>query len=197
MLAAVYTGRVTVDTAGVVISVILAVATFSYVLLTYSMASAMQANLEQTKELFKLRRKPDIIRIIENEIDPLLADLWTHRNTFNADGLNAYDSWGHPEKRPIFDRHPELESRFERPDVAASLSQEVDVDAGDVYAYYHSLKQSQEMHSRAVTDLSMVLLEHIDDLGINSDEVQAYAKSALAIERSGYIETGGGHRMTM
>jgi len=184
VLAAVFTDDISVDTAGVVISGILAVATFSYVLLTYSMASSMDENLEQTKELFKLRRKPDIIRIIKNEIDPLLAELWSHRNTFNADGFNEYDSWGSM-NGTLYNRHPELESDFERPDIAASLSQEVDVNNGDIHVYYRSLEQYQETYNRAVSELSMELLRGVDSLGIDSDDVKAYAESALAIEPIG------------
>jgi len=180
-LAGVYCGVLTVQTASLLVSSLLAITTFAYVLLTYSMATTMKDEMEHSKEVFKLRRKPDIIKIIREEINPLLNELWQHRRTLDANGMHAYDAWG---TDPMYERVPQLETEFENPANAAALSNETDVNAGDVYKYYHTLNEYRDSHDRAVYELQLTILndEHVN---VDSDSVEDYAKSALAIEPIG------------
>ena len=180
-LVGVYCGVLTVQTASLLVSSLLAIATFAYVLLTYSMATTMKEEMEHSKEVFKLRRKPDIIKIIREEIDPLLNELWQHRRTLDANGMHAYDAWG---TNPMYERVPGLETEFENPSNAAALSNEIDVNAGDVYKYYHTLNEYRDTHDRAVHELQLAILSD-DQVNVDSDSIEDYAKSALAIEPIG------------
>jgi len=181
VLAGVYCGVLTVQTASLIVSSLLATATFAYVLLTYSMATTMQDEMQHSKEVFKLRRKPDIIKIIQEEIDPLLNELWQHRRTLDAHGMHAFDAWGNG---PEYVRVPELETEFENPTAAAALSNEIDVNAGDVYKYYHTLNEYRDTHDRAIHELQLAILND-DHVNTDSESAEAYAKSALAIEPIG------------
>lgn len=181
VLAGVYSNGLTVQTASLIISSLLAIATFAYVLLTFSMASTMRDEMEHSKEVFKLRRKPDIIKIIQEEIDPILNELRQHRQSLDARGMHAFDAWG---TDPMYERAPDLETGFDNPLHAAALSNEIDVNAGDVYRYYHTLNEYRDMHDRAVNELQLEILDD-GQININTESTKEYAKSALAIEPIG------------
>lgn len=150
------------------------------------MAGAMRDEFEHSKELFELRRKDDIISVIKEEIRPLFREIRTHSSSSNASCVEVYDEYAVDENTTL-QRLPELETQFESPCHAAVLSKEVDVDAGDVYRYFYNVDQYIQKHEDAVADLSMVIVENSDDLGINADYAESYAKSALAIEPIGEI----------
>lgn len=155
VLASVYCGALTVQKASLIVSSLLAIATFAYLLLTYSMATSMRDEMQHSKEVFKLRRKPDIIKIIQEEIDPLLSELWQHRRTLDAHGMHAYDAWG---TDPMYERVPELETEFDKSTAAAVLSNEINVNTGDVYKYYHTLNEYRDTHDQAVHELQLTIL---------------------------------------
>lgn len=181
ILGAYFFNVVNTDTARLLVSSILAVATFAYVLLTRSMAITMREEMELTKKQLKHRRKSDIIQIIQEEIQPVMTDVRRIRETFKGSGLRKG-----PDEETIgdetYDRLPEISTKFDRPQDAAWFSDEVDVDAGDVYKFYHTVQKYQEVYNNAVLALTMVILQNTESLDMNEDSTRAYAKSALTLE---------------
>lgn len=172
------------STASLIVSAILAVATFGYVLLTFGMASAMKQQNEHAEQSLKLQRKPDIVKIIDKEIQPRLNEIHRHSTTFNASAIDAYDHHQIDDTTAV-ERFPELETEFSSPQHAAMIFDEVDVSAGDVYMYYQKVSEYCDAHDRAVNDLELLLTEQIDDLEIVSNHAREYAKSAFALEPTG------------
>ncbi|WIV66569.1 hypothetical protein [Natrialbaceae archaeon AArc-T1-2] len=183
VLLGVFAEVITIDTAAFTVSSLLAIATFGYVVLTYSMAKSMEDEMEHSKEVFKLRRKDDIISVIENEVRPVLIDVRRNRSTFNANDIGQYDST--MIDGAMYHRLPRLDMSFDDPGEPATLSKEVDVNAGDVYHYFHTVKKYRDTYDKAVHELSMCILENHDDLPIDTDKTQEYAESALSLEAIG------------
>lgn len=174
---------VTGSTASLIISAILAIATFGYVLLTFEMAGAMKQQTEHAERSLKLQRKPDIVKIIEEEIKPRRNEIQMHRATFNATGFGSYDQY-QIDDSTVVERFPELETEFSNPQQAAMVSENVGVDAGDLYSYYGMVDDYCDLFDRAVKDLEIHLLKETDISGINPGTAADYAKSAFALEPS-------------
>ena len=174
------------STASLIISAILAVATFGYVLLTFSMASTMQQQADLTAQALKLQQKPDIVKIIEEDIHPRLTDITTHRDAFNASDIDAYDEY-QIDENTFVERFPELENGFDSPEHAAVISDEVDVNAGDIYMYYEKVREYRELYNRAVTEVEVALVEQASDSGPITNHSRDYAQSVLALEPCGEI----------
>jgi len=190
ILLSVYYKILTVDSAALIVSSLLAIATFGYVALTYIMASSMRDEMQHSKEIFKLRRKEDIISIIKNEIRPVLTDIRKHDSTFKATEPNQYDNYATEDANTDdlrFERIPEIEMNFDEPMDAAHFSNEINVNAGEVYQYFQKVDEYQKKHEQAVMELSTVILDNHDDIGVDPNKAQDYAKAALAIEPIGTL----------
>jgi len=181
----VYFDILTVDLGALIVSSLLAIATFGYVALTYMMANTMREEMRHSEEVFKLRRKDDIISIIEGEIRPVIEDIQRHESEFNADQIHQYDSYSNEDS--TFERIPKIKTNFDMPMDAVQFSNEVDINAGEVYEYFYKIEQYQEKHQRAVTELESLILNNHEDIGIDPNRARDYAKAALAIEPVGGI----------
>ncbi|WP_144901384.1 phage holin family protein [Halobellus captivus] len=167
--------------ASLIVSAILAVATLGYVLLTFGMMSAMKQQTKHTERSLKLQRKPDIVKIVKEEIKPRTTEIRRHKTEFNASNVDAYDHYQIDENTSV-ERFPELETKFTDPQHAAMISDEVNVNAGVVFLYYQKVKEYCDAHRKAVKELELLLSKDIDNREISSDNIQTYAKSALALE---------------
>ena len=184
ILVAVHQNVLTTEDGALLMSGVLAVATFTYVLLAFDMVSTMREQMQQSKELFKLRRKDDVIRLIQNQIHPLTREISEHKHALKGrNNPEAYDTidvngtW--------YRRLPRLSTEFDRSVEPAALSKEVGVDAGDTYMYFHKVNEYIDTYDRAVTNLSIAILDDIDNLPIQPDGVEDIAESALSIEPIG------------
>ncbi|EMA07155.1 hypothetical protein C438_04432 [Haloferax denitrificans ATCC 35960] len=103
--------------------------------------------------------------------------------SFKAQSTDAYDRH-QIDETTFVERYPKIETDYLDPQLAAVISEEVDVNAGDVFMYYHKVDEYCDVYDQAVNDLSHLLLKQ-DDLGIVSNKVHEYAKSAFALEPTG------------
>lgn len=185
VLLCVYFDILTADSAALIVSSLLAIATFGYVALTYMMANTMREEMRHSEEVFKLRRKDDIISIIEGEIRPVMNDIQQHESEFNANQIDQYDGYIYEDSK--FERIPKIKTNFDMPMEAVQFSNEVDVNASEVYLYFYKIVKYQEKRRRAVTELEREILDNYEYIGIDPNRARDYARAALAIEPVGGV----------
>jgi cell fate (sporulation/competence/biofilm development) regulator YmcA (YheA/YmcA/DUF963 family) len=180
ILGAYHRGAISFDEASLGVSSFLAVATFGYVILTHSMASSMRDEMEFARKEVKLQQKPEVKRAIEEDLQPLSADVMNVKQEVTGVGSDG------PDGKILNDVHYRafhpVSTNFEDPaSVPRFINTPVDVNPGEAYEFYQTVQEYQEAYEDAVDELMQVILSELSNPPTNSGELRGYAESAIRL----------------
>lgn len=98
----------TIDGGALMMSGLLTLATFGYVLLTFDMSQSMREEMRLQRRQVKLERKPEVMEALETEALPLYNDVMNVRSGMSGTGAVQVDDEFYP-------AYPYVPTKFEDP----------------------------------------------------------------------------------
>lgn len=176
IIGAVYCNILTIQGGSLLVSSVLTVATFGYVLLTFDMSRTIREQMQIQQRSVRLERRPDVKQAIENELMPLSTDVSNVRRAFSGPGTGQVDG-------EYYQAFPFVPTEFEDPfSVPRLLRGPIDIDPSAVADFYQTYKEYRQVYGDAVHELERLILSKLSDPPEDSDTVREYAMLALQLD---------------
>lgn len=181
IIGGVYLNALTIDGGALLISAVLALATFAYVLLTFDMSRSMREEMQIQRRKVRLEKKPDVKRSLEQDLIPLYNDVMNVKNDVSGTGQRGADMV--PIDDEFYRAYYRVSTRFEDPgSVPRFINVPINADPGNAYAFYQTVKEYRETYGEAVHQLERLILDELSNPPSDPDDLREYAVLALQLD---------------
>lgn len=177
IIAAAVQDTLSQEEAGLVMNGVLTLATLGYVLLTYSMVSQMQRDVE-LRELHQ--KRPIVIERLEEGLIPLSSDI----RRINRVIKDGDPDWNGPNVDQIdgefYPSYHDVQAGYKQENIPR-FTTHISVDNGQTYEVYQLLKKYREAYGEAVFQLQKSILSEYPNEVEDSDDARNLAELALIV----------------
>lgn len=172
------------DGGALVVSGLLTLATFGYVLLTFDMSQSMREEMRLQRRQVKLEQKPEVMAALERDALPLYNDVMNVRSAMSGtDTAQVGGEW--------YPAYPYVPTEYEDPSTAPRLLQSpIDIDPGDAYTFYTTYREYRQVYGDTVDELQRLILSELDSPPNDSTDLRELAMLALQLDTDRIGSTG-------